>query len=104
MDGQPREIPPDALADLFGILNDTVRCVVLNARHSQGQAAAISQHVDTVIGMFDEIDDAASVAFATAFYQALGYGKDVPTAFKLGVSQLRIYDLPSASMPQLLVK
>ncbi len=104
IDGQPREIPPDALADLFGILNDTVRCVVLNACYSHGQATAIGHHVDAVIGMSEQIDDVASVAFAAAFYQALGYGKDVPTAFKLGVSQLRIYDLPSASMPQLLVK
>lgn len=104
MDGQPREVPPAALADLFGILNDTVRCVVLNACYSHEQAMAISPYVDAVIGMTDEIDDETSVAFATAFYQALGYGKDVPTAFKLGVSQLRIYDLPSAFMPQLLVK
>lgn len=104
IDGQPREVPPDALADLFGILKDTVRCVVLNACYSHGQATAISHYVDAVIGMSDQIDDEASVAFAAAFYQALGYGKDVPTAFKLGVSQLRIYDLPSASMPQLLVR
>lgn len=104
IDGRPREVPPDALADLFGILKDTVRCVVLNACYSHEQAIAISHYVEAVIGMNDEIDDEASVAFASAFYQALGYGKDVPTAFKLGVSQLRIYDLPAASMPQLLVR
>lgn len=102
--GLSRHVPAAALADLFGILNDTVRCVVLNACYSHEQAAAIGQHIAAVIGMNGKIGDEASVVFAAAFYQALGYGKDVPTAFSLGVSQLGLYDLPDATLPQLLVK
>ena len=102
--GLSRHVPAPALADLFGILNDTVRCVVLNACYSHEQAAAIGQHIAAVIGMNGKIGDEASVVFAAAFYQALGYGKDVPTAFSLGVSQLGLYDLPDAILPQLLVK
>lgn len=102
--GKPREVPAEALADLFGVLNDTVRCVVLNACYSQTQAAAIAHHVDAVIGMADAMGDQASTAFAAAFYQALGYGKDVPTAFRLGVSQIRLFGLDDAAVPQLLTR
>lgn len=102
--GKPQEVPSEALADLFGVLNDTIRCVVLNACYSQPQAAAIAQHVDAVIGMADEIDDKASIAFSAAFYQALGYGKDMPTAFRLGISQIKLYGLADSVIPQLLMQ
>ena len=102
--GQPREVPADALANLFGVLSDTVRCVILNACYSQAQAAAIAQHVDAVIGMATGISDEASSAFAAAFYQGLGYGKDIPTAFKLGINQIALYNLPNSDVPQLLIK
>lgn len=102
--GKPREVPAEALADLFGVLNDTVRCVVLNACYSQAQAAAIARHVDAVIGMADVMGDQASTSFAAAFYQALGYGKDVPTAFQLGVSQIKLYGLDDSAVPQLLMQ
>jgi hypothetical protein len=102
--GRPQEVPPSALADLFGVLNDTVRCVVLNACYSHAQASAIAQHVDAVIGMTDAMGDRAAVAFAAAFYQALGYDKDVSTAFKLGITQLSLNALSDYDVPRLLLK
>lgn len=41
--GASAEIPLDALADLFGILDGTTKCVVLNACYSANQAEGIRQ-------------------------------------------------------------
>jgi len=87
-DGSSRVVPPDALADIFKALKDNVRVVLLNACDSAAQAEAIVSVIDCAVGMSDEIDDDAAVAFAAAFYEALGYGKSVQTAFDLALVQL----------------
>ncbi|HEU0302849.1 MAG TPA: NACHT domain-containing protein, partial [Longimicrobium sp.] len=48
--GNPRLVTADALASLFALFRDTVRCVVLNACWSEAQAHAIHRHVPHVIG------------------------------------------------------
>ncbi len=85
-------VPTDALSDLFGVLRDDIRCVVLNACYSADQAEAIATQIDCVIGMTDAITDVASIEFATAFYRALGYGRSVKTAFGLGCNQIDLAD------------
>lgn len=87
-DGSSRVVPPDALADIFKALKDNVRVVVLNACDSAPQAKAIVSVIDCAVGMADEIDDDAAVAFAATFYEALGYGRSVQTAFDLALVQL----------------
>jgi hypothetical protein len=81
-------VPPDALANIFRTLKDNVRVVLLNACHSAQQAKAIVREIDCAVGMSDEIDDDAAVAFAAAFYEALGYGQSVQAAFDLALVQL----------------
>ncbi len=87
-DGSSKVVPPNALADIFKALKDNVRVVVLNACDSAPQAEAIVDVIDCAVGMADEIDDDAAVAFAAAFYEALGYGKSVQTAFDVALVQL----------------
>ena len=87
-DGTGRLVPPDALADIFRVLKDNVRVVLLNACDSAPQAEAIVSVIDFAVGMSDEIDDGAAIAFAAAFYEALGYGKSVQDAFDLALVQL----------------
>lgn len=97
-DGLPEEAPPKALSTLFkiineaasaeGLQNNTIRCVVLNACYSIKQAKAIAQHVDCVIGISNAIKDDSATDFAASFYQALGFGKSIQTAFDLGRIQL----------------
>ena len=82
-DGKGRLVPPDALANIFRALKDNVRVVLLNACDSAPQAEAIVSEIDCAVGMSDEIDDDAAIAFAAAFYEALGYGRSVQTAFDL---------------------
>ncbi len=44
--------------------------------------------IDCAVGMSDEIDDDAAIAFAAAFYEVLGYGRSVQAAFDLALVQL----------------
>ncbi|WP_341527372.1 CHAT domain-containing protein [Nostoc sp. UHCC 0302] len=91
-----------AFSQLFSILKDNIRCVVLNACYSEPQAKAIAQHIDGVVGMSTEITDESALSFATAFYQSLGYGRDLKTAFDLGCLQIDMENLDEQYTPQLL--
>jgi hypothetical protein len=82
-------------------LKDNIRCVILNACYSEQQAGAIAEHIDCVIGMTEAIGDKAAISFASAFYQALGYGRDVKTAFDLGCVQIGLEDLEEHDIPVL---
>ena len=87
--GQATLVDLEALSKLFKLFAvKGVECVVLNACYSEVQAQAISQYIKYVIGMNQTIGDKAAVAFAVAFYDALGAGETVEFAFDLGCSQL----------------
>jgi hypothetical protein len=102
--GMGRVVPAGGLSALFSVLKDNIRCVVLNACYTEGQAAAIAQHIDCVVGMSRAFADVAAISFATAFYRALGYGRDVETAFKLGCGQISLEDLGEQDTPTLLAE
>jgi len=91
-----------ALSQLFSVLKDNIRCVVLNACYSEPQAQAIAKHVDCVIGMSKAIGDPAAISFSVAFYQALGFGRDIKTAFDLGCLQIDLESLNEQDTPKLL--
>jgi hypothetical protein len=102
VDGTSRPLSKEALVDLFDVLKDNIRVVVLNACHSKPQAEAISQVIDCAIGMNNAaIGDNAAIVFAAAFYRALGFGRDVQTAFKLGKNALKLEDIPEEKTPEL---
>jgi hypothetical protein len=102
--GRSHPVSVHALSSLFSALKDNIRCVVLNACYSEDQAAAISEHIDCVVGMSRKIGDSAAIAFASAFYQALGYGRDVRTAFDLGCAQIDLENLDEQDAPKLIAK
>lgn len=99
--GAGRAVPSDELARLFELLSDNIRCVVLNACYSEQQAQAIAQHVDCVVGMTRAVTDAAAIKFAVGFYRAIGYGRDVQTAFGLGKNLVGLNELPDGETPHL---
>jgi hypothetical protein len=99
---QPVSIP--ALADLFAIAGDSVRCVVFNACYSQSQAEAVAQHVDCVVGTSRAIGDDAAVRFAAGFYRALGYGRSVANAFDLGTNEIELASIEGRDIPQLVTR
>jgi hypothetical protein len=102
--GETHPIQPYALAALFEQFANQVNCVVMNACYSEIQAEAIAQHISYVIGMNQAIGDKAAIAFAIGFYQALGAGRTVEEAYKLGCVQIKLQGIPEYLTPVLIKK
>lgn len=102
VEGLEEEVAPDALSDLFRLINRNkeIECVLLNACYSIEQAKAIVKHVDYVIGLPNEIEDTDAITFAEGFYLSLGYGLDMGTAFQYGVSRLKLSGV-NTNLPEL---
>jgi hypothetical protein len=101
-DGRPRPVPPAALTELFGIVRNGLRCVVLNACYSADQARAIAVHVPCVIGMRGGIADDAAICFSTGFYLGVAHGETIGSAFRLGCNRLSLQGHADAGVPQLI--
>lgn len=99
--GQVHFIKTAALANLFEIFKDKIECVVLNSCYSNVQAEAISQHIHYVIGMRQDTSDDAAIHFAIGFYDALGAGRTIEDAFKIGHSAIELQGIASMSKPVL---
>ncbi len=102
--GKSKLVDGAALAGLFELFADQLHCVVLNGCYSEVQAKAISQHIPYVIGMNQAIGDEAAIAFAVGFYDALGAGRDVDFAFKLGCNAIQMEGIAEHLTPVLLKK
>lgn len=102
VNGYTQEVSAEALGALFRSFGAQTRCVVLNACYSDVQAEAIARHVAYVIGMSEEIGDAAAIAFSVGFYQAVGAGRSIEEAFELGVAQLHLRGIGEGHIPRLL--
>ncbi len=94
-----KAVTPEALAGLFELFTDQVKCVVINACHSHQQADAIAQHIDYVIGMKQEIGDKAAIKYAIGFYDALGAGRTIEIAHKSGVNAIQLEGIPEEQTP-----
>ncbi|GAB4503257.1 MAG: hypothetical protein Fur0043_02490 [Anaerolineales bacterium] len=98
-DGSSQRIAPEILADAFAECAHKIKCVILNACYSEGQANAIVRHIDYVIGMRTGISDQAAIKFSIGFYQALGEGRTIEQAFRngkilAGMENANEYDTP----------
>jgi non-canonical purine NTP pyrophosphatase (RdgB/HAM1 family) len=100
--GESHPVSTRALSQLFRVLKDNIRCVVLNACYSERQAKAIGEHIDCVIGMSGNIGDRSAICFSKSFYRALGFGKSVKTAFDLGRMQIDLENFEQQDIPELL--
>ncbi|MFX0138902.1 MAG: CHAT domain-containing protein [Candidatus Hodarchaeota archaeon] len=100
--GRSHIVSVKALSELFRILKDSIRCVVLNACYTETQAQAIAQYIDCVIGMSNEIGDEAAIMFSSSFYRALAYGSNVKTAFDLAINQIDLSNLGDQDIPKLI--
>jgi len=99
--GESSPVSTDALANLFELCAEHVDCVVLNACESDLQAEAISKHIPYVIGMKSSVSDVAAREFAVGFYDALGAGKSIQTAFQFGRNAIALKGIPEDKMPKL---
>ncbi|ARV62733.1 CHAT domain-containing protein [Nostocales cyanobacterium HT-58-2] len=99
--GQVQLVNAESLARLFGLFQDTIECVLLNACYSQVQAEAIHQHIDYVVGMNKAIGDVAAIEFAIGFYDALGAGRGYEESFEVGRASIDLQGIPEFSTPVL---
>jgi hypothetical protein len=102
--GETHPVHPDALANLFELVAEQVRCVVLNACFSKRQAEAISEYIPCVIGMSQAIGDKAAIAFSVGFYRALGAGKSFGEAYKFARVEIQLHGSPGHLTPLLFQK
>lgn len=101
-DGKPKPVGKNALKGLFTALKDNIRLVVINACYSKHQAEAIVEAIDCVVGMKAMVSDEAAIAFAAAFYRAIGFGLSVQNAFELGRNELLLNGIAGEDIPELL--
>ncbi len=102
--GQAKLVDGEALAGLFELFAEQVECVVLNGCYSKVQAEAIAQYIPYVIGMSQAIGDRAAIEFAVGFYDALGAGRQVEFAYKLGCSAIRLAGIEENLTPIIIQK
>ncbi len=104
--GQIKPIPADALADLFELFSEHVRCVLLNGCYTEELAKVIAntKHIPYVIGMNSSISDKAALAFSLGFYDALGSGRSIEFAYNLGCTAIRMEGVPEHLTPVLYQK
>lgn len=100
--GRDKVVSGAALAELFALFKDSLRCVVLSSCYSEEQARAIRLHVPYVIGMTDRMPDSGAIAFASGFYKAIAAGRDIPFAFKLGIAKIGLEGVSGQNIPVLL--
>jgi hypothetical protein len=97
--GNSKLVSRKAIANLFNILKDNIRVVVLNAGYTKEQAQALAATIDFTIGMNIAIDDRAAIIFIAHFYQSLAFGRTVKEAFDLAVNALELEGLDAAHLP-----
>jgi len=102
--GKRKPISPELLAELFDILPDNIRIVVLNACYSNVHASAISKIIDFTVAMQDKIGDQSAILFSSAFYLGLAEGRSVEAAYRLGVHAIKMEGFGDAQVPAFLVK
>ncbi len=100
-DGQPQPMSKAALVHLFNVLKDNVYLVLLSACHSAPIAEALAEVIPCTIGISAEISDVAAITFAAAFYQALGFGRNIQEAFELGKNALMNLQTAEDHLPRL---
>jgi hypothetical protein len=100
--GNSKLIDNDAIGSLFELFSESIKCVVLNSCYSESQAREISKHIPYVIGMKNSVNDKSAIAFSLGFYTALGAGKDINFAFKMGIVAIKLEGIGGNDIPVLI--
>jgi hypothetical protein len=102
--GRGKTVDQQGLTNVFALYNHHVRLVVLNACFTKAQARSISDVINHSIGTGKGIGDKVGVAFAGAFYRALGFGKSVRDAFQSATAELALTKTPRSRGFELFVR
>jgi hypothetical protein len=102
--GRGKTIDQQGLVDVLGLYNHHLRVVLLNACFTKTQARSIAEVIDYSVGTGKGIGDRGSVAFAGAFYRALGFGKSIREAFNSARAELVLTKMPRTQGIELFVR
>lgn len=102
--GRGKEVSCQGLVEMFGLYKNHLRLVILNACFTKEQASSLSEVIDYSIGTGRGIGDKGSVAFAGAFYRALGFGKSIEKAFDSAKAELALRKVPRTKGIELFVR
>src|SRR5258708_28271356 len=101
-DGKVQPVSQDALADLFKLLKNEVRCVVLNACFSEQQARSIAKYILFVVGMSKAMGESAAIVFAAGFYKGFAGGRSIRESFDFGIVDWKLLSIPDSATPVIL--
>jgi hypothetical protein len=102
--GRGKTIDQQGLVEVLALYNHHLRLVLLNACFTKTQARSISEVIDYSVGTGRGVGDKGSVAFAGAFYRALGFGKSVREAFDSARAELVLTKMPRTQGIELFVR
>jgi len=102
--GHARAVDQQGLTDVFALYSSHVRLVLLNACFTKAQARSIAEVVNYSIGTSRAIGDKVGVAFAGAFYRALGFGWSIREAFASAKAELALTKTPRSRGIELFVR
>ena len=102
--GRGKTVDRLGLVGLLALYNRHLRLVLLNACFTKVQARLISEVIDYAVGTGKGIGDKAGVAFAGAFYRALGFGKSIRVAFDSAKAELGLTKMPRTQGIELFVR
>jgi hypothetical protein len=102
--GRGKTVDQQGLVDVLALYNNHLRLVLLNACFTKAQARSIAKVIDYSVGTGNGIGDKAGVAFAGAFYRALGFGKSIREAFESAKAELVLTKMPRTRGIELFVR
>jgi hypothetical protein len=102
--GRGKTIDQQGLVEVLALYNHHLRLVLLNACFTKTQARSLAAVIDYSVGTGRGIGDKGSVAFAGAFYRALGFGKSIREAFESAKAELVLTKMPRTQGIELFVR
>jgi hypothetical protein len=102
--GRGKTIDQHGLVEVLSLYNHHLRLVLLNACFTKAQARSIAEVIDYSVGTGKGIGDKGGVAFAGAFYRALGFGKSIREAFYSAKAELVLTKMPRTQGIELFVR
>ena len=104
--GNAKSIPPEALATLFSLTKDFIKCVIVNTCYAEKQAKAIANYIPIVIGTKSEISDDTAISFSSGFYTALNPElsiESIEKAFNLGKIAIQFSENPGEHITPIII-
>lgn len=102
--GRGKEVDQRGMVEIFALYQKHVRLAFLNACFTTNQARSLSEVIDYAVGAGKMIGDKGGVAFAGAFYRALGFGMSVKEAFESAQAEIALTKMPRTKGFELFIR